>query len=237
VDRLDLGLLMDLNQTSCPSALGVMADLFWEWGRADAATPLRDSGLLTLWGDFDENFLAAYSRACGGEFDTAYGDGHYCGGGHRHGHGGGTAGGGGGNGTGRSRALWPSRRGYSDNPSIDGSVHQYNENLHFLFSHLHQRRGTTMHELEVDRLYMIAIGGGWMFVGRFVKPCGLFGGVFRDCVNICRTGPASWPDLCLGTGRVEASFETYPEDQIPFPSVLFAVPWSGDLPQNSPKES
>ena len=85
-----------------------------------------------------------------------------------------------------------------------------------------------MGECEAGREYMIAVGFGWMFVGRFVRPAGMFGGVFDRVRNICRTGGVPWDDLCRGRRRDEATIRAYPDGEVCFPSITFAVPWADD---------
>jgi hypothetical protein len=90
-----------------------------------------------------------------------------------------------------------------------------------------------VNELVTGRLYMFALGEGWMFVGRFVRPQGLFGAVFSEVVNVCRTGGTPWDDLLRGKGRDAATFRTYPPGEVAFPIVRFAFEWSGELPGSS----
>jgi hypothetical protein len=90
-----------------------------------------------------------------------------------------------------------------------------------------------MDELIVGQTYMWMVTNGWMFIGRFVRRDGLFGAVITDVVNVCRTGGASWPDLCAGRGRDGATFRRWPDatpSGTPFPVAFPFLRWEGELP-------
>jgi hypothetical protein len=107
--------------------------------------------------------------------------------------------------------------------SRDG--HEYELSKSLLNVQVITNRSMTVGECEPGRLYMVAIGLGWMFVGRFVRPTGMFGGVFADVKNICRTGGIPWDDLCRGHNRDRATFRTF-DGEMTFPYVQFVVPWA-----------
>ena len=90
----------------------------------------------------------------------------------------------------------------------------------------------SMDSLEPGKLYLFMTGDGWAWVGRFVRPLGLFGAYFTDNVNVCRTGGTPWPELAKGKGREQATFQSWEKEGYEMPHVIVRspFPWIGELP-------
>ena len=225
-----------------PDALPVIADLLEELGRDVEAAAFR-SGAILHPGDGDGY---GYGSGSGSGYGDGYGYGYGDGSGHGHGDG---YGDGDGDGSGDGYGYGDGAgHGHGDGYGYgygygDGSGHGHGDGYGYGYGygdgHGHGHgydklplERKSMHEYEPGEVLMFASPGGWMWVGRFVRPIGLFGGVFSDVVNVCRTGGTSWPDLCLGKGRGGARFQPYPAGELRF-NVVNApvVPWQGEIPR------
>jgi hypothetical protein len=212
-----------------PASLLVMADRCEESGRVAEASSLRRGVTLPF-------FLYGYGYGYGEGYGYGYRYRYAYGYGDEDGYGGGF-GEGEGFGDGEGYGYWYGygdgyRYGYGEGYGVGyGYGEGYGEGVgRGLFISL---GGLNMDELVVGQAYMWMVGNGWMFIGRFVRRDGLHGAVVRDPVNICRTGGTSWPELCRGRGRQNATFERYDpvtHEGTPFPFASPFMKWEGDLP-------
>ncbi len=190
-----------------PDCLYVASDAFEDNGRLEEAESIRQ-GKIEI-----SDLIYGNGNGHGDGYGHGYGYGYGYGYGHGHGDG---------NGYGHGD-------GYGDgNGYGDGTNTKYKTHAESII----HGDIIKMDQLVIGNLYLFMAGDGFAWIGRFVGPCGLFGGYFEDNVMICRTGGTSWPQLARGSGRDNAIFESWKEDGyvMPHVKVLNPFPWKGKLP-------